>query len=145
MGNVACYEALNHAKAATVIPLTALYPVVTVLLAVPVLKERIALAHRRVYDLADPAKAISAAGYRNAVSLGARVELAKHGVLLRDRPACRSTGAENARLGSDFTVECTASTDPADTGSATATDNCDAAPAVTHSDAVTPGACWSIR
>jgi transporter family protein len=44
LGNVACYEALNHAKAATVIPLTALYPVVTVLLAVPVLKERIALA-----------------------------------------------------------------------------------------------------
>ena len=42
LGNVACYEALNHAKAATVIPLTALYPVVTVLLAVPLLKERIA-------------------------------------------------------------------------------------------------------
>lgn len=63
-----------------------------------------------VTGCADPAKAISAAGYRNAVSLGARVELAKHGVLLRDRPACRSTGAENAHLGSDFTVECTAST-----------------------------------
>lgn len=58
----------------------------------------------------DPAKAISAAGYRNAVSLGTRAELAQHGVLLRDRPACRSTGAENTRLGSDFTVECTAST-----------------------------------
>lgn len=44
LGNVACYEALNHAKAATVIPLTALYPVVTVLLAVPILKERLNLA-----------------------------------------------------------------------------------------------------
>ena len=43
LGNVACYEALNHAKAATVIPLTALYPVVTVLLAVPLLKERLNL------------------------------------------------------------------------------------------------------
>jgi len=41
LGNVACYAALNHAKAATVIPLTALYPVVTVLLAVPLLKERL--------------------------------------------------------------------------------------------------------
>lgn len=59
---------------------------------------------------ADPAKAISAAGYRNAVSLGARTELAQRGVLLRDRPACRSTGAENTRLGSGFTVECTATT-----------------------------------
>ncbi|GAB3301463.1 hypothetical protein [Parasphingorhabdus pacifica] len=63
-----------------------------------------------VTGCADPAKAISAAGYRNAVSLGTRTELAQHGVLLRDRPACRSTGAENARLGSDFTVVCTAST-----------------------------------
>lgn len=43
LGNVACYEALNHAKAATIIPLTALYPVVTVLLAVPLLKERLNL------------------------------------------------------------------------------------------------------
>ena len=59
---------------------------------------------------ADPAKAISAAGYRNAVSLGTQTELAQHGVQLRERPACRSTGAENASLGSDFTIECTAST-----------------------------------
>lgn len=43
LGNIACYEALNHAKAATIIPLTALYPVVTVLLAVPLLKERLNL------------------------------------------------------------------------------------------------------
>lgn len=63
-----------------------------------------------VAGCADPAKAISAAGYRNAVSLGARTELAQRGVQLRDRPTCRSTGAENARVGSDFTVECTAST-----------------------------------
>jgi len=43
LGNVACYAALNHAKAATVIPLTALYPAVTILLAVPLLKERVNL------------------------------------------------------------------------------------------------------
>ncbi|GAA2358506.1 hypothetical protein GCM10009854_41150 [Saccharopolyspora halophila] len=59
---------------------------------------------------ADPAKAISAAGYRNAVSLGARTELAQRGVLLRDRPACRTSGAEKAHPGSDFAIECTAST-----------------------------------
>ena len=41
LGNIACYEALNSGKAATVIPLTALYPVVTVLLAIPLLKERL--------------------------------------------------------------------------------------------------------
>src|SRR5437899_2421911 len=44
LGNVAYYGALNHgAKAATVVPLTALYPVVTILLAVMVLKERLNL------------------------------------------------------------------------------------------------------
>jgi transporter family protein len=43
LGNIAYYEALHHAKAATVIPLTALYPVVTVLLAVPLLKEQVNL------------------------------------------------------------------------------------------------------
>lgn len=41
LGNLACYEALKHAKAATVVPLTALYPVVTISLAVPLLGERI--------------------------------------------------------------------------------------------------------
>jgi drug/metabolite transporter (DMT)-like permease len=41
IGNVAYYAALGDAKAATVIPLTALYPVVTVILAVPLLKERV--------------------------------------------------------------------------------------------------------
>jgi drug/metabolite transporter (DMT)-like permease len=40
-GNVAYYAALGDAKAATIVPLTALYPAVTILLAVPVLKERI--------------------------------------------------------------------------------------------------------
>ncbi len=43
LGNIACYSALNHGKAATVIPLTALYPVVTVLLAIPLLKEHLNL------------------------------------------------------------------------------------------------------
>jgi drug/metabolite transporter (DMT)-like permease len=42
LGNVAYYSVLNRgAKAATVVPLTALYPVVTVLLAVIILKERL--------------------------------------------------------------------------------------------------------
>ena len=42
LGNVAYYSVLNRgAKAATVVPLTALYPVVTVLLAVMILKERL--------------------------------------------------------------------------------------------------------
>ena len=41
LGNIACYQALSHAKAATVVPLTSLYPVVTILLAVPLLKERL--------------------------------------------------------------------------------------------------------
>lgn len=43
LGNIACYEALNHGKAATIVPLTALYPVVTVLLAIPILKERLSV------------------------------------------------------------------------------------------------------
>ncbi len=46
-----------------------------------------------------------------------------------------------------ITVECDASTDPASTGSATASDNCDTAPAVTHSDSVVAGSCpnaWTI-
>ena len=41
LGNVAYYAAMKYAKAATVIPLTALAPLVTVVLAVPLLKERL--------------------------------------------------------------------------------------------------------
>ena len=41
----------------------------------------------------------------------------------------------------DKTLECSESTDPANTGWATATDNCDPAPVVTHSDTETPGSC----
>jgi len=42
LGNIAYYGVLNRgAKAATVVPLTALYPVVTIVLAVMVLKERL--------------------------------------------------------------------------------------------------------
>lgn len=42
LGNIAFYDVLNRgAKAAAVIPLTDLYPVVTVLLAVPLLNERL--------------------------------------------------------------------------------------------------------
>ena len=42
LGNIAYYDVLNRgAKAATVVPLTALYPLVTVLLAVLLLKERL--------------------------------------------------------------------------------------------------------
>ena len=39
----------------------------------------------------------------------------------------------------DLTIECDADNSPANTGTATATDNCDASPTVTFSDAVTAG------
>jgi drug/metabolite transporter (DMT)-like permease len=42
LGNIAYYAALGNADAATVVPLAALYPAVTILLAVPLLKERVA-------------------------------------------------------------------------------------------------------
>ncbi len=41
----------------------------------------------------------------------------------------------------DITIECTDSTDPTNTGVASATDNCDPAPVVTSSDVTTAGAC----
>lgn len=41
IGNVATYAAMQNGKAATIIPLTSLWPVVTVLLAIPLLSERL--------------------------------------------------------------------------------------------------------
>ena len=41
LGNIAFYQAMTSGKAATIVPLTALSPVVTILLAIPLLKERI--------------------------------------------------------------------------------------------------------
>lgn len=41
----------------------------------------------------------------------------------------------------DVTIECDQTTDPSNTGSATATDNCDENPLIAYSDAETPGDC----
>jgi len=41
----------------------------------------------------------------------------------------------------NITVQCGESTDPATTGTATATDNCDTNPTVTYSDVETAGSC----
>ena len=41
LGNVAFYKALEHSKTSVVVPLTSLFPLVTVLLAAGVLRERI--------------------------------------------------------------------------------------------------------
>lgn len=65
LGNIAYYALLNSAKAVTVVPLTALYPLVTVLLAVVFLKEKlnalqiagIALALVAIYFFNVPADA----------------------------------------------------------------------------------------
>lgn len=45
----------------------------------------------------------------------------------------------------DVTLECDENTDPGNTGSATATDNCDASPAITFSDSAEPGACANAQ
>ena len=41
VGNIGYYAALDHEQAATIVPLAALYPAVTILLAVPLLRERV--------------------------------------------------------------------------------------------------------
>src|SRR5207244_6629758 len=45
----------------------------------------------------------------------------------------------------DATVQCNPSSEPTATGSATATDNCDPAPVITHSDSTVPGTCPNTR
>jgi len=45
----------------------------------------------------------------------------------------------------NITITCTASTDPSNTGTATATDHCDASPTVTFSDVTTGGECPQER
>jgi hypothetical protein len=59
---------------------------------------------------ADPAKAISAGSYRNAVEDGTAVELQRHGVALRERPVCRTDNAHRLSPGGTLTTRCTAST-----------------------------------
>ncbi|HEU0038020.1 MAG TPA: hypothetical protein VFR76_01985, partial [Verrucomicrobiae bacterium] len=53
------------------------------------------------------------------------------------------TTAPRITCPADTTVDCNASTEPSATGSATATDNCDPQPTISHSDAVT-GVCPKI-
>src|SRR5207244_6291222 len=45
----------------------------------------------------------------------------------------------------DTTVQCNTSSEPIVTGSATATDNCDPTPTITHSDSTVPGSCPNTR
>jgi hypothetical protein len=55
------------------------------------------------------------------------------------------TVAPTLTVPADDTIECTESDQPANTGSATATDNCDPAPAIAFSDATAPGTCPQER
>ncbi len=45
----------------------------------------------------------------------------------------------------DVTIECDQPTDPSNTGSATATDNCDSAPGITYSDSEVLGDCGTAK
>ena len=51
------------------------------------------------------------------------------------------TNPPNITAPANVTIECNASTDPGNTGSATAVDDCDPDPAITYSDDATPGVC----
>ena len=51
------------------------------------------------------------------------------------------TGAPLVSCPANVTIQCSASTAPANTGTATATDNCDATPTITFSDATIAGSC----
>ena len=54
-------------------------------------------------------------------------------------------GAPSITCPSNITIQCTASTLPANTGTATSSDNCDATPTVTFSDVTVGGACPQER
>jgi hypothetical protein len=53
----------------------------------------------------------------------------------------RDTSPPALTAPADLTVECDESTDPSNTGHATATDGCDAAPTISYSDETIPGSC----
>ena len=56
----------------------------------------------------------------------------------------QDTTAPNLTCPVSITIECDASTDPANTGMATATDNCDASPSITFTDVVNGGVSSTI-
>lgn len=57
----------------------------------------------------------------------------------------RDTSIPSIVCPNDIEIECHESKDPANTGQATATDNCDAAPDITYSDVETPGSCQAEK